>query len=227
MEKNQKIIMIWIEVILLMLAVLFYFLPMNGSNLDSIILLFFQETIRNPVLNPIFAGITTLGNAGAIWIILSILLCIPKKTRQIGIISICALLGSFLINNLILKNLVGRIRPYEVIDGLVPLVAKPVDASFPSGHAGSSFASGWVLFRNLPKRFGVPVLILAILIACSRLYVGVHYPTDVLIGTMNGIGIACLAQYLLEPLFRHQFPNLYAPDSAGNEVSKYKETDAD
>lgn len=211
-EKNRKIMIIIMGGLFLSLAAILYVLPAGEHNLDSSILLWIQEHVRNSVLNPIFISITTLGNAGVIWIILTIVLLIPKKTRRIGIISACALLGSLLINNLILKNLVGRIRPYEVIDGLMPLVAKPSGASFPSGHAGSSFASGWVLYRNLPKRFGIPALVLAVLIACSRLYVGVHYPSDVLVGTMNGILIAYLAQYIVDKLFRHKFPDFHSSD---------------
>lgn len=196
--RNQRIIL-WISVVFGVMALLaiLHWVPVQEGNLDSKILLFLQEKVRNPVLTPIMTGITTLGNAGAIWILITVVLCIPKKTRRVGIISLCALIGSLIVNNLILKNLVGRIRPYEVIGGLYPLIEKQVDASFPSGHTGASFASGWVLFRNLPGRFGVPALILAIAIAFSRLYVGVHYPTDVLAGMIIGIGLAHLAELLV------------------------------
>lgn len=195
-EKRQKYIVMLVCMIFVCLAGMLWLLPAGKQNLDSIILLFLQGHVRNRFLTPILIGITTLGNAGAIWILITIGLCIPKKTRRIGIISACALLGSLLINNLILKNLAGRIRPYEAIDGLMPLIAKPLDASFPSGHTGCAFASAWVLLRNLPKRFGIPAVLLAALIGFSRLYVGVHYPTDVLVGMINGIGIAYLAEML-------------------------------
>ena len=116
---------------------------------DGNILLYIQEHMRTPVLTPLVVFITTLGNAGLIWVLASLLLLIPKKTRRIGCISILALLGSLLVNNLLLKNLVHRTRPYELVQGLEVLVRKPVDFSFPSGHTGSSFASGLVLFKNL------------------------------------------------------------------------------
>ncbi|MDE6883079.1 MAG: phosphatase PAP2 family protein, partial [Lachnospiraceae bacterium] len=148
--------------------------------LDGGILLFLQENVRNPVMTPILRLITTLGNGGAVWIALTILLlCIPR-TRKAGCMALAALLGTLLVNNMILKNLVARTRPYEVIEGLTYIVRKPVDYSFPSGHAGCSFAVACVMFRRLSGRYGVPALILAILIALSRLYVGVHYPSDVL-----------------------------------------------
>lgn len=155
-------------------------------NLDGNILLWIQEYLRNDFLTPIMTFITSLGNAGIIWILITVVLLFPKKTRKVGILSACALLGSLVVNNVILKNLVARIRPYEVVDGLHLLIEKQVDWSFPSGHTGSSFASAVVLYKNLPKKYGVMALILASLIAFSRLYVGVHYPSDVLAAVITG-----------------------------------------
>jgi len=101
-----------------------------------------------------------------------------------------------LITNVCLKNLVARPRPYEVVEGLVPLIGKPTDYSFPSGHTCASFACALVLYRILPKKYGVPAVILASLIAFSRLYVGVHYPTDVLGGMFVGIFSSCLVLWI-------------------------------
>ena len=100
-------------------------------------------------------------------------------------------------NNLLLKNLVARTRPYEVIDGLQLLVSRAVDLSFPSGHAASSFAAAVVMAKLLPKRYGIAALILAGLIAFSRLYVGIHYPTDVLFGAVSG----CLIGWLVAKFY--------------------------
>lgn len=161
--------------------------------MDAEILLFLQDTVRNPVLTPVFQVITTLGNGAIFWVLASVALLVPRKTRSIGFTGILALLVSLLVNNIILKNLVARTRPYEVIEGLVPLIRKPWDYSFPSGHTGSSFASAWVFYRKLPRRFGIPALVLAGLIGFSRLYLGVHYPTDVLFGAVSGIGSGCIA----------------------------------
>lgn len=159
---------------------------------DGAILLWLQEYIRNSLMTPVLTFLTTLGNHGMIWIAISLALLIPKKTRKIGIMSLCALAGSYLINNLILKNVFARTRPYEVVNGLLPLIPKPTDFSFPSGHTGSSFAAACILYCHLPKKYGVPFLILAIIIAFSRLYLGVHYPSDVFIGMLTGIGISWL-----------------------------------
>ena len=164
---------------------------------DAGVLLFIQENIRNAVLTPIFTTITMLGDGGIVWIALSLILLFPRKTRKVGIMSLCALVISLLINNMTLKNLVARIRPYDTVEGLVPLIPRPWDYSFPSGHTGSSFAAAWVFFRKLPRRLGIPALLLAGLIGLPRLYLGVHYPTDVLFGVCSGIGSGFMAELLV------------------------------
>lgn len=161
--------------------------------LDGSILIYIQEYIRNPLLTPIFRFITSLGNSGWIWILITVILLLSKKMRKAGIVTLTALLLSVIIDNIILKNAVGRIRPYEVIDGLQILISRPIDFSFPSGHTGSSFAAAVVLFQMLPKKYGIPALVLAAAIGFSRLYVGVHYPSDVFCGIMIGTMIAILA----------------------------------
>ena len=103
-----------------------------------------------------------------------------------------SLLLSLVINNLMLKNIIARPRPYDMIEGLKTLVAAPTDFSFPSGHTASSFAAATVLFLTLPKKYGIPAIILAALMGFSRLYIGVHYPTDVLAGLISGVLIAII-----------------------------------
>ena len=98
-----------------------------------------------------------------------------------------AILIGFVITNLLLKNIVNRIRPYEVVEGLRFIGKMPHDASFPSGHSTCSMAASVVLLKKLPKKAGIPLFVLGILICLSRLYVGVHYPTDVLMGAAVGI----------------------------------------
>ena len=170
----------------------------NLLMLDGNILLFIQEFIRNPFLDPIVIFITSLGDGGMIWILATIALLIPKKTRRIGWMSALALLGSLLINNTLIKNLVARPRPFTVLPELNILIPTPGEFSFPSGHTSSSFAAAAVFYRHLPKKLGVPAVILAALIGLSRLYVGVHYPTDVLAGALMGIALSYLAQILVE-----------------------------
>jgi len=160
--------------------------PVNLT-LDGSILLFIQEHLRHPALDGAMTFITTLGNTGAVWIALSLVLLIIPRTRRWGLRCALALLIGFLITNVALKNIIQRIRPYEAISALNILVPPEHDFSFPSGHATSSLAAAWALFRTAPRKYGVPALVLAVLIALSRLYVGVHYPTDVLAGVAIGI----------------------------------------
>ena len=165
--------------------------------LDGNILLFIQEYIRSDFMTPIWKFITFLGDAGWFWILLTIILLIPKKTRKIGIVSFVSIAIGVLITNVALKNIVARTRPYEVVEGLNLLVAKAHDYSFPSGHSCASFASAFAIYKTSPKKYGIPALILASLIAFSRLYVGIHYPTDVIAGVIIGIVSAVLSVFII------------------------------
>ncbi len=169
--------------------------------MEEQILLFVQNNIRNPILDPLMLFITHLGDAGIIWIIIIALLLLFKKTRRVGIYCTAALLLDLIFINGIIKNLVGRIRPYEVIDGLICMVGPQKDASFPSGHTASSVVTSTVIFMKMPKKAGIPAIVLAVLIALSRIYVGVHYPTDILGGLFFGILIALLTVYLMDRFF--------------------------
>lgn len=159
---------------------------------DGNLLMDIQHFVIHEGLTPLVKFITHLGDAGSIWIALILLMLCFKKTRRVGAVAATALIISFVINNLMLKNLVGRIRPYEMFAGVQRLVGKPSDWSFPSGHSAASFVTATVMFRELPRKYGVPALTLAFLIALSRLYVGVHYPLDVLCGALSGTIIALL-----------------------------------
>ena len=147
----------------------------------------FLQTIHTPLLDKILAFITSLGNAGIIWIVLAVVLLILPKTRKTGIIVAAALLMDLVLCNLILKNLVARVRPYDVNTAIAILIKKPLDFSFPSGHTAASFAAMTALFLAKMKKAWIAALILAVLIAFSRLYFYVHYPTDVLGGAVVGI----------------------------------------
>lgn len=158
--------------------------------LDGNILLWIQEYIRNDFLTPIFKFITSLGDEGYVWIAIAVLLLFVKNYRKVGLMVGGSLLGSLVFNNMIVKNIVARPRPYRMIETLSILIPEPGEYSFPSGHTSSSFAAGVVLYLMLPKKYGIPAMVLAFLIGISRLYVGVHYPTDVLGGMVMGTLIA-------------------------------------
>lgn len=143
------------------------------------------NSLHNPVMDCVMIGITSLGNAGIFWIIVALCLLPGRKTRSWGLTMLCAMALGFLVVNLGVKPLVNRIRPYEAAGFTQLLIEKPKDASFPSGHTQVSFASAWVLYR-MNRRAGIWALILAGLIALSRLYLYVHYPSDVLVGFLFG-----------------------------------------
>ena len=164
---------------------------------DADFLLYIQDHIRCGILDNFFPYITHLGTAGSFWILLTVVLMCFKKTRRAAVCSAIALLGSLLLNNMLLKPLVGRVRPYEVIEGLKLIGKKATDASFPSGHTAASIASAVALCRFLKKRYSIPLLALALLIGFSRLYIGIHYPTDVLMGLLDGIALG-IAGILIE-----------------------------
>ena len=163
---------------------------------DGNLLLLIQEYVRQDWLTPVMTGITSLGNYGLVWIVIGVLLLIPKRTRKTGFLSLLSLLCAHLLCNLVIKDYVMRVRPYEVLDGLTILIEEPADYSFPSGHAMTAFAASVVIFKNRPRRVGVPVLTLAVLISFSRLYVGVHYPSDVIAGALLGTLIALIFFWL-------------------------------
>lgn len=160
------------------------------QNLDNSILQFIQSNLRNDALDNIMPVITSLGNGGFIWILICVILLLFKKYRKYGCIMAIALILCAVVGNLSLKPLVARTRPFDaipLIDGL--LVKAPRDYSFPSGHTMVSFSCSVILFY-MNKKVGIPAIILSTLIGLSRLYLYVHYPSDVLAGMTLGILLA-------------------------------------
>lgn len=154
------------------------------TNFDARILYFIQEHVRTPLLDPLMKFFSFLGNGGWFWITLCVILALNKKTRRVGLTVGFSLAVCFAAQELVIKNIVQRPRPFTTFSYLHPLITRPHSFSFPSGHTTSSFACALTLFRETKKRYSVPALVLASLIAFSRLYVGVHYPTDVLAGIL-------------------------------------------
>lgn len=170
------------------------------TSLDVSIIDIIQNFIRNDLFDWFFPKITMLGNAGVFWITLGVLLLFPKKTRKTGASMLLALTIGFIIGNLILKNAFARIRPYELKGALVTakelLTSVPKDYSFPSGHTLASFGAATAIYKN-KKWCGVLALVLASLIGFSRLYLYVHYPSDVVVALFMGILFGNLAYYIV------------------------------
>ena len=162
-------------------------------NIDAQILLFIQQYLRSDLFTWLWKGITFLGDGGWFWIVLGLLFLFPKKTRKAGVTALLALAIGAVVTNLCLKDLVARIRPYDSVEGLVPLVARLKDYSACAG----------VYYKAFPGKWGKAAMVLAVLIALSRLYVGVHYPTDVLAGALVGTFSALAALKLEHALVRY------------------------
>ncbi|EKS4343545.1 phosphatase PAP2 family protein [Clostridium sporogenes] len=165
------------------------------QNVDIYLLDFIHRNIANDFLDKIMIFITSIGNLGLIWIAISLLLLISKKYRKVGMLCIASLVLSSLIGEVVLKNLVQRGRPFTAIEGINLLVKAPKSFSFPSGHTVSSFAVAIVIGKKI-KKFKLPIYILAFSIAFSRLYLYVHYPSDVLVGALIGIISANIILYI-------------------------------
>ncbi len=177
-----------------------------AQSFDLPILDWIQNTMQCGFMDFIMPIITLFGEAGIFWIAWAVLLvCLPKH-RKTGISMLMALIMGLVVCNMILKPLVGRIRPYDFqllynSREILLLIEAQHDFSFPSGHTIACFeACSVLLIRN--KKMGVPALILAVLVSFSRLYLYVHYPSDVIVsvilGTCFGV-ISCWAVNKLTP----------------------------
>lgn len=163
---------------------------------DSTILNWFQ-TIQNPILTPIMKIFTILGEGGAVWIILGLILLIQNKTRKTGMAVLISLLFCLIVGNLLLKNIAARPRPCWRSPEVDMLISIPKDYSFPSGHTMSSFAAAMSVFL-WKKRWGLLAGAGAVLVASSRMYFYVHYPTDILAGLLIGTLLAILAGKIVD-----------------------------
>ena len=170
---------------------------------DFPILDWIQETLKCGFLDAVMPVITMFGDGGIFWILCSLALICTKKQRRTGLSMLLALIFGVIICNAMMKPLIGRIRPYDLKDQMgitIPLLTERMhDFSVPSGPPIASFeASVALLLGN--KKLGIPAVILAILIAMSRLYLYVHYPTDVIVSVFLGIGFAFLATAIVKKL---------------------------
>lgn len=173
--------------------------PIFIENIDFAILNFIQSFLTSPVMDSIMKFITHLGDEGIVWIIIAIILLIPKKTRKTGATVGVALILGLVLGNLVIKNIFGRMRPYTLDGAMVkmPIIGEQSEFSFPSGHTRSSFEAAFVLLWA-DKRMGIPAMILASLIAFSRLYVYVHFPSDIIGGILLGLFNAWFATFIVE-----------------------------
>ncbi len=171
------------------------------------------QGIHNDFLDAVMVGITTLGNAGIIFIVLGLTLLFTKKYRKAGFAVIVALLVMLLCNDLLLKELFARPRPFNLFEAdperyvvwgneyIYPeLISRPTSYSFPSGHTASAFAAAFALLWH-NRKLGIPTTIFAAVMGFSRIYVQVHYCSDVIGGVISGAISALIAVVIVRYLY--------------------------
>jgi len=180
---------------------------MNG--IEAGILHWVQNTFAGATMDKVMNAVTLLGEGGIFWIAVSLVLIIITKTRRAGLSSGLALLMGLIVVNVVIKNAVGRMRPYDfdptlrrealqaVMDGLS-------DYSFPSGHSLACFEAATAIFIRY-KKWGIGAYVIAVAVALSRIYLCVHYVSDVLAGAVLGMGIAVLASYIVDKGYAYYY----------------------
>lgn len=163
------------------------------------------QTLHHPVLDKVMVFVTSLGNGGMIWILLALVLIGIKKYRPCGIAVLLSLILGLVIGNGVLKPMITRDRPCWINTEIAMLIASPKDYSFPSGHTLASFEAAAALFC-FKKPWGIAAAVIGALIAFSRMYLYVHFPTDILGGLLLGIlfgtvSAICVKRFYMKSVF--------------------------
>ena len=163
---------------------------------DKTAVYYVQAHWTNSFLDAIMPYITRLGSVGILWIVIALILICTKRYRHIGITMGVALFLGAMVGNVLIKPLIARARPSHVDPEMLRLISNPTSYSFPSGHTLSSFAAATSIFIY-KKGVGTLALLMAALIAYSRIYLFVHYPTDLLVGMLIGVSVAIAAYFIV------------------------------
>ncbi len=161
------------------------------QNVDWTILHWIRDTLQCGVMDFLMPKITALGNGGAVWIVAAAAMMVSKKYRKYGIAMFAALAAGVLVGNVCLKHLIARSRPCWM-ETVALLIGNPTDYSFPSGHTLSSVIGAFML-TAANRKFGLLAIPLAALMGFSRLYLYVHFPSDVLASVVIGVWIGITA----------------------------------
>ena len=185
-------------------------MPEAIQQFDEQSLTWIAQNIRSGLLDPFMTLYTKLGDAGLLFIALGLVLLLFKSTRKAGFSALCAMIIGLVVVNFTIKPLIARERPWLVIENFVNLVPEKDPNSFPSGHTNAAFAFALALCMTAPKRWmKIAAVCAAVVMGLSRLYVGVHFPSDVLVGALvgslcglAGVWVVKMAWERLEPRLR-------------------------
>ncbi|MBP3510292.1 phosphatase PAP2 family protein [Oscillibacter sp.] len=169
------------------------------QGMELAVLDWIQAHLRCGFLDAVLPVISRTADHGELWIILALVLLLIRNQRKYGAAVACGLVLDLVSCNLLLKPLVGRLRPFAVNTAVELLVKAPLDASFPSGHTAASFAAVFAL-KAAGSPLWKPALAVAVVIAFSRLYLYVHWPSDVLAGALLGAAVGWAGAKLAEKM---------------------------
>lgn len=158
------------------------------QGLEFAILDWIQAHLRCDFLDTVLPAVSRTADHGELWILLAVVLLLIRSQRKYGAAVSCGLVLDLISCNILIKPLVGRIRPFAVNTAVELLIKAPLDASFPSGHTAVSFAAAFAL-KAAGSPLWKPALAVAVVIAFSRLYLYVHWPSDVLAGALLGAAV--------------------------------------
>ena len=188
---------------------------------EFFVLNYIQKYIKNDTLDIIMPLISLLGAVGALWIIMCLGSLLIKKHRRLGRMLFCDLLVNLIACNLIIKPIVNRIRPYDLNSTVNLIVPPEIDPSFPSGHTFFAFGAATICFLY-NKKLGLAAYVIAFLIAFSRLYLYIHFPTDVLCGAVFGTLLAFGAAALEKTIFAGHYLKPHPEPEQTNEPEPEK-----
>lgn len=153
------------------------------------------DSVHGTVLDPVMVGITYSATSGLVWFALGFLMTCSSRWRRCGVSVIVSVIAAYVIVDLVIKPIVCRERPFDVSDFSL-LVPAPDSWSFPSGHTASAFAGATAVLIH-SRRWGCAAMAYAVLVGVSRLYLCVHWPTDVIAGALVGMAVAFLAVWFM------------------------------
>ena len=182
-------------------------MPELIQRFDEQALVWIARYIRCGLLDPLMEVYTQMGNAGMLFIVLGLILLVFKSTRKAGFSALYAMLIGLVVVNFTIKPLIARPRPWLVIENFVNLVPESDPNSFPSGHTNSAFAFALAVCLSAPKRWmKITAVCMAVVMGLSRLYVGVHFPSDVLVGALIGALCGLAGAWVVKTVWEHLGP---------------------